>query len=171
MILQKITLNNSEYAEMYFRGGEYKDGCLYIKEGTRASFDTYFNCFSHSIYKKYTQIEEIELTLKIDGEATVQLCVFDGENETSLLSKDTKDGCVSLCVKIDNLKDEAILYPVVLAKSDVVLVGGEYSCRMNAINEINTAIVICTYKREQSVKDNLKILSSYKFSNIKRFLS
>lgn len=168
MILQKITLSNSEYSEMYVRGGVYKDGSLFIPEGEVASFDTYFNCFSHSLYKKYTSVDEIEFLCQINGKASVQLCTYDGEKEEAVASIEVEDGEGSICVKLDSLSDGSILYPVVTALSDATFVSGEYSYRASAQNEINCAAVICTYKREDSVKRNLEILSNCELSHIKK---
>ena len=168
MTLQKITVANSEYSTLYFRGGNISNGSLCLNSGETVSFNTYFNCFSYTKYLKYTSVKDVTFTCQIEGEAQVSLCVFDGKEETVLCSAKSIDGTASLSADLSTLPQRAILYPIITAKSDVLFLGGSYGCESVQPSEIDCAIAICTYKREESTLNNLKILSSADFSFVNK---
>ena len=151
----------------YFRGGEARDGAISAKADERVSFDTYFNAFSYTKYRSYTRVEEVNLTLTIDGEARVALCTFDGKEEAIIDEKLCTGGTVMLSASLSALPELGILYPVIMPVTEVFIRDGEYSADVVG-DEVNLAIAICTYRREDAVLHNLDVLSSYDFSKINR---
>ena len=168
MRLQKITAIETEYSELYFRGGSLSNGLICLKSGETVSFNTYFNCFSYTKYLKYTSVNQVSFSCKIEGEARASLCVFDGQNEVVLCSDTVKDGTVSLSASLSTLPQRAILYPVITAVSDATASDGFYSCENAEPCHIDCAIAICTFKREESTLNNLKILSDADFSFVNK---
>lgn len=60
--------------ELYFHGSAtLSEDKLLFKKGESATFDTYFNCFSYSKYKRYTDVKNISLVLTLNGDFTVKI--------------------------------------------------------------------------------------------------
>ena len=168
MKLQEITLASTEYSRLYYRGGEFSNGAIVLKSGETVSFNTYFNCFSYTKYLKYTSVKDVTFSCQIEGEARAVLCVFDGKAETVICSATAKDGILSMRADITALPPRAILYPVITAITDLRFTGGTYYCDSAESDEIDCAIAICTFKREESTLNNLKILSGADFSFVNK---
>ncbi len=168
MVLQELILKTNGHDEMYARGGKFCEEGLFIPAGECASLDCYFNCLSYTKHLKYTSAEEISLSLSLAGEATVSLSIYDGKEEKIILTEDFPGGeCTLRTSLLDLPTDGAILYPKIHAKSDVILTSGNYFT--DTENEApRIAIAICTYKREESVRNNLKILAAAKIPFIER---
>ncbi|MBQ8720271.1 MAG: glycosyltransferase [Clostridia bacterium] len=155
--------------EAYFRGGQVLDGKVFANAGERVSFDTYFNSFSYTKYRRYTRVDTVYLSLDIEGEARVLLCTFDGEGEEIIDEKLCTGGTVTLSADLSALPELGILYPVIIPTGEVFIRGGEYSAAVTP-SDVNVAIAICTYRREDAVRHNLEILSGYEFSIISRVI-
>lgn len=167
MVLQRLLISSNGYDDMYFRGGELRDGSILIKQNSSVSFDTYFNCFSYSKFKKYTSVKEITISLDIEGEATLSLYALTEKGSTLLSSCDVNCENASISVSLDSLSDDGILYPVVYARSDCTIRGGEISTN-EPCNYIDCAIAICTFKRESEVTRNIEILNQAELSSISK---
>lgn len=59
---------------------------------------------------------------------------------------------------ISELPDKGYLYFTLTAESEAELTGGSYLADTNNDNPVKIGLVICTYKRETFVKNNLKRL-------------
>ncbi len=161
MTIQNIAFDNGYgYGEMYFRGGSLCKNYLIIKEGERASLDTYFNSLSYPVLVNYTNATKVSVCLQITGTARLCLCTYDGKEEKIIVQK-TDTGCVTLEAELASLPKNAILYPVIYAERDLCLLGGEYLCDATP-SKVSVAIAICTYKRESAVSKNLRTLNSLK---------
>lgn len=154
--LQQIMISPGEYPSLYFRGGSYSDGRILLKKDERLSFDTYFNCFNYQKYRDLTVLESISLHLSLSGKARVRLSTYNGKTERTLTETETNSDCV-LSVSLSELPACAILYPVIEALEDTVLHGGEYFAEAET-SAPDVAIAICTYRREEYLRNNLKIL-------------
>ncbi len=59
---------------LYFHGSAtLSEDKLLFKKGESATFDTYFNCFSYSKYKRYTDVNSLCLVLTLKGDLTVKV--------------------------------------------------------------------------------------------------
>ncbi len=166
MIIQSIVLDSLHaYDEMYFRGGFCHSGYnkasyLSLKKGERVSFDTYYNSLFVGILKKYTSATKVLISLQITGTARLSLCTYDGKSE-KIIAQKTDTGCVVLEAELDLLPENVILYPVIEAECDLLVLGGDYLCDATA-RSISVAVAICTYKRESAVLKNIEVLRSLK---------
>ncbi len=164
MLIQKIVFREGEHPSLYFRGGSLKDGKIKLKAGERLSFDTYFSSFTYTKYRKYTTAKEITFKAELCGEYTLMLCIYDGKCET-VISSVKGSGASALTAILSELPETAILYPVIEAITDTDFISGEYLADAEA-QDISCAIAICTYKREDYVKNNLKIIGRAELSHI-----
>lgn len=168
MRIQRIVISRGEHPSLYFRGGAESEGRITLKSGERLSFDTYFNSFTHTKYKDYTTLEGITFCGVIEGKARISLCSYDGIRECRLADCQAEN-VFSLSVELSALLQGSFLYPVVEAIEDTVFVAGEY-CADASPTQISCAIAICTYRREEYLKSNLKILQEASIPAIDRVL-
>lgn len=150
-----------EEKELYCRGGEYIDGGLYLKADEEVTFDTYFNCFSHIKYKKYTDIKTVCFALKLRGKGVLSICLYRKNGESEILVEEYADGDIELKFDISGIADEGFLYPLFKATEDTVIEGGEY-CAEAEPRKVEIAVVICTYKREKYLKRNVEALKEFR---------
>jgi len=160
MNLQSLILpTDTEFPELYYRGA------ISLADTDIVSFDTYFNSFSYTKYRDYTNVEDVTFTCSINGDALVQLCVFDGEEH--IICSTQRKGAVSLSIKLAKLPKNGFLYPKITALSDCTIIGGEYSAECDC-RDISVCIAFCTFKREKYILKNIEQLKSSEFSFIDR---
>lgn len=147
--------------ELYFRTfgkAVVCGGIIKMEAGCAVSFDTYFNSLSSFKLKKYTIVSSVTLSVRVSGKGIVQLCSRDNKRVITLAEQDF-DGegiTVRLTAGLSDVSG-TILYPVVKAETGCVL---EDFCFESAAepHKIRLALVICTYKREEYVYRNLRLM-------------
>lgn len=160
MKLQKLILpTNEAYPEIYYRGK------LEMTDKDSVSFDTYFNSFSYTKYRDYTNVDEITFTCTVNGEALVQLCVFDGEEQIICTAQGS--GEIVLSAELSKLPENGFLYPKITALSDCSIIAGEYSAECSC-RDISVCIAFCTFRREKYILKNIEQLKTSEFTFIKR---
>lgn len=152
----------------------YKDGGFKIPKGDVVSLQSYFNAFSIGKWRKYTYINDLSLHLNLSGDVKIRAFNAVGksyhEGEPTDDTKDryyfkkairreievkvskVKDG---VNVKFPNIDYEGIIYIKIEALEDVTLYGGEYLTKTKSENDVNLALCICTFKREEFVTRNV----------------
>lgn len=144
-----------------------------FKEGSRVTFDTYFNSFSYSKYRKYTVVNKVGVSLTVKGKFCVKLIAarmvehiareilqeqiieHDSPMESRLYHEYASEDTAGIYyIELTALTDAAIFY------------GGHYFFDVSncEINNIKVAFVICTYKRENFVYRNIKTINDYIFN-------
>lgn len=158
MVLQQLILPaDNKYPNLYYRGD------IVLSNTDIVSFDTYYNSFSYTKYRDYTNVKEVTFTCTVNGETLVQLCVFDGCER--IVGTTRGKGKLSVSAKLSELPENGFLYPKITALSEAEFINGEYTSEIVG-QDINVCIVICTYKREEYVLKNIEQLKNYKFSFI-----
>ena len=69
---------------------DLKKSCIYFSKFGCCSFDTYFNCVSVAKWKKYTNIEDFSLVIKIKGKFEIKLINLNLSGNTSSMME---NGC------------------------------------------------------------------------------
>ena len=137
-----------------------------FSRGAQLSGDTYFNGFSIGKWRKYTQLDNLFLSLRLKGCFSVQICHVYRLNlsnvcrilrETIVDSEDISEFRLSLPVS-----DEAGMYYFRLKaeKDGSLFCGGYYGTDLPADGPapVRLAVGICTYRRESYVTHNLRRL-------------
>lgn len=194
MIIQQLLFPNETVCNeqnLYFNGKNIEiDKQVRIKKDGLLETNTYFNCFSIRKWKKYTQLQKLKLELDIEGICDVCLCYawIDQENiirlqgdnkvvyhkqnadrETILLEYPTCPNGVIAYFRIFSNSEKTILYQA----------NYQTTCENLALNEVKIAIGICTFRREEFVEKNLRLLkeniiynpSSALYGNLHIFVS
>ena len=155
-----------------------------IGAGDRLSLETYFNSFSIGKWKKYTKLSNLVLCMRIKGSADVAAYHATGSVDRGHIDRAWNDETLCQCisairhelpvnvrkeevggeylytVKFTQLPSDGILY-VVLSPSEgeehVSLLSGEYCTDISReeINQVELALGICTFRREEFLKRNV----------------
>ena len=146
---------------------------IHFNQYGTALFDTYFNGFSIEKWRKYTQVQEVSITLRLKGKFEIQLCSKEkinqtiAEKELSIITFENEepaeitlpfrsyDNKGMFFVRLEALEDNSEFY------------GGYYSAELpeSSLHGVDIAINICTFRREPFVHRNLSILQKYILEN------
>lgn len=170
MDIQKVLIPNNICKEtaMYFNGNGFisEGNKLVIDAGGNADTDTYFNSFSIKKWKQYTMLEQLSLTLDIEGKCNIYLCYvwIDKDNiirrrgdNIVFYKKETSDR-ERMHFEFKPCEEGVLAYYRIMAEEKTILHYGSYSCKEVPLNDIKIGIGICTYKREEYIERNLKAI-------------
>lgn len=145
---------------------EQRGDLLIMQKGACVSFDTYFNAFSFSTFRKYTSLTSVQTVLKAEGSFSFRLyslCLLDSDRLERSLLQEKKVDClpdspVSLTRSFSSLPEEGLLYLEVQALSDgAVFYGGCFAAgQADGQNRVKIAAAVCTYNREPFVYRNMR---------------
>lgn len=167
IVLQNIIFckNNEKHRNLYYRTKSnnitYINNCLsFVSEtNTCLSFDTYFNSFSLFAWFMYSIIDNIELSLQLKGFGKIELFGIDRKNQEFLIKK-TDFNCKYdevINIKIPESKKFIIIFFRIHAQ-ELILYSGSWKSlvSISKIKQIVPAIGICTWKKENFIKNTVK---------------
>ena len=142
--------------ELYYRtdSGNISENMLNIR-GT-AVFDTYFNSFPIGKYLEYCTFSGLYLKLKVCGIFILRIFGVNKNQETLVIEKNiSAKNIIEDITDISNCieKDFSQIY-FSLESENGILYGGSFFCKSDNFHHINTAVVICTFKREKFLLKN-----------------
>ncbi|MCH5264468.1 MAG: glycosyltransferase [Lachnospiraceae bacterium] len=176
MILQNIVFPTPEIcgeeALYYHHTGEVQNqrGSLCLGKGAQVNFLTYFNSFSMGKWREYTVVKTVEAVLECRGRGMAVLWAAmpkaDANGGLHALEKKklgeyriNAEESQEYRFSFGEIKEECSLYIEVTAEEEMELSGGSYqSGQAEAQREIHIAIGICTYRREDFVRQTLEVL-------------
>lgn len=179
MILQQLLFPNVETCErknMYYKGDDItvfmEEKYCAIPQGTSCSTHTYFNSFSIGKWRKYTNIHNLYLRLKIRGSFSLRV------HHAEKMLNQIRDK-VFLETKICAMNGEEIRIPLPMEHSsgiyyfvlnaldtDAEFYGGAYETEVSQpLSDVKLAIGICTFRREKYVAKNLNMLKEHILEN------
>jgi GT2 family glycosyltransferase len=140
------------------------DQCYFLTKKDDVWFDTYFNAFSLAKWRKYTHLGNLKLSLTLQGNFYAELRGFSLSregihhakffvNKYSLASPET--------VTLEFPPSDCdIVFFKIKAISDVKIFSGAYSSDVpeENMNDVNISLVTCTFKREEYLERNLRLL-------------
>ncbi len=173
-VLQEIIFPNFDIAgekELYFKvcnngfcvGEEY----LEIGSGSVVDFNSYFNAFSSSKWKKYTNVHSVSLILEVQGEMEITLYhnkILYGVMQNRILKSYRVIAPNRQFVHFDfqELSEMGNFSFTITAKSDNVIIYGGFYLDNYPVDKrrVKVAIVFTTYKREAYIKNNIERIIS-----------
>ena len=161
--------------DMYFRYSEkslLSHGHLFVGSGDKVTADTYFNGVSIDKWHKYTQLTNLRVTLSLKGHFRVCLRSCERINN-EIVHKVLQEEIVDLNERTDTSfeypdKIKGMAYFSLQAIGDrAEFFGGYYSTMIEEdnIRPVRLGIAICTFKREEYLYDNLRILKDHLIEN------
>lgn len=164
--------------EMYFRRRgnvlQYKN-IIQFEKNASCSFSTYFNSFSLNKWLCYTKLDNLNLTLCLQGtflikiysaywchEQVINFCI----GEYKMDSKEKKECDFS----IDISQNDNVYFELTACSQDAYLYDGYYYTEMKdeQLNIVNIDLVMCTFKREKYIKRNIDLIV-HDFLQVKKF--
>jgi len=177
MIIQSLqfpNLNLCSEEEMYFRRKndrtalDLKRHEITFKINGRVSFDTYFNSFSIEKWMRYTILDSVSLQIETKG--IFRLTIFNIEKNGISISKKelviqtiSSNSQFKTTIKIGDVGKSGIYTFLLEALSDdAIYYGGAYISEIviNTLPQIELALDICTYHKEEYLLRNIELLKN-----------
>ena len=172
--------DDKEKRDLYFKGSKFDDtdiakqGILISPKGS-LTFDTYFNSISLKKWKNYTRLKNLKFHCEIEGylkltvvEATHINQKTTREKEQAAYIYQTNGMRQSIDINIKLASDADMIFIKInnFDKGSVFYSGEFYSdiADFQQLNDVNIAVGICTFKREEFVLKNLAQLNRDLFS-------
>lgn len=159
--------------DMYYRvSGDVKqiEDVIYINKHATCMFSTYFNAFSLKKWQTYTSLDNVGIALDVWGHFLLRLYRADFVNGKP----------ITTCIKtVDmNRQDKTtyvipfgdtegdMLFFTLEALASGILYGGYYFTETQAeeLRTVDIDLVMCTYKREKYLKNNLALIKQQFFN-------
>ncbi len=157
------SLNGVE--NLYYRlanGAYMESNEINMPTDSIVSLDTYFNVLSTK-YFRYAVINNPQVEVKFIGDIDLEIRLKT-ENQDEILAKQnfTSAETTSKFLKFNLIEIcEGFIYIKIISnKQDTRFLGGRFTCD-TIPRKINLGVVICTFKREKYVLDNLNKISQY----------
>ena len=140
--------------------------CILFQKGGIVTTDTYFNSLTIEKWAKYTKVSKVRLTLSLQGKFNVSLCWKQKISER-YVERELKN----ITVDADDRTQIMLEYPeetrgmfyfrIEAIEKGGKFFGGYYATEIQEeeIRPVKLGIVICTYKREKYVCDNIRLMN------------
>ncbi|MDR0644942.1 MAG: hypothetical protein LBG05_08615 [Treponema sp.] len=146
---------------------------LVMKKNQIAYFDTYFNSFSVGKWKKYTIADTVELQLTLKGAFEVALTRFEPNGEG--FTKYCLGGELVVCKEAQEFRfvyppcpaEGVLAFEITAFRKNSEFLGGAYCVEIDesSLPHVNLSLCICTYKREEYIKNSVSMLQRDVFRN------
>ena len=162
--------------ELYFRinNGKIDNKKVFLEKNGVLKTNTFFNIFSAGKWFKYTDLQD--LSLRLYGNGKVKLSIFqlynENEKELEVYSKDLEletNPVVELAKNVWQFNNGMIFFALT-AYENVVIQKADYITKADVKNNVSIALNICTYKREEYLKNNITKLENEILNNPDSFL-
>lgn len=170
MVLQSFVLPNEVCSEksIYFRNiGDVElnnsSESLLLSSGSSVSSDTYMNLLDVSFWTKNTRLSECSLYLTLEGSGCIEIWRWnEGKRNKEYSRKYCCTGSEKIKIPI-NLLEGGMVFFVICADRTTTLYEAYYSTKCK-LKDIKLTLIICTYKREHHLIQNIcKLLQSQFF--------
>ena len=149
--------------DLYYRtvSGDMSENSLHICG--KVTFDTYFNSFPIEKYLEYCKFSGLFLKLRVCGVFVLKVIGVHGDSEEVFIEKNIKaESSVEDITDISAYTDKNFSHIYFSLESENgILYGGNFSCTAENFNNINIAVVICTFKRERFLLRNHTEICEY----------
>lgn len=163
--------------DLYYRGRQdayvHPLKCIVARRNEQFKFDTYFNGFSIYKWHKYTKVRNVGLTLDYSG--SFKLILIRSTRNSNriveeILLNEYELNSINRVTQSFNFgeHDRGILsFAIICLKNDSHFYGGYYctQIKQKEIKNVNLAISICTYKREQYINNTLNNINTQLLSD------
>ena len=151
---------------MRLENADVDEGKVTLQKGGSVSFDTYFNSFSEAIFKAKTSVQKVYVLAKVEGAVRIEVYsssrANDGVKDTLICQKEDLNTQKRTVEVPFSLTDGSFVWCKLIALSDrVKLFDGGYGTLEEKKRNVSLAVVICTFKREEYVKSNVKSLCDF----------
>lgn len=162
-LTKDASLNGTE--NLYYRlenGAYMKSNEINMPINSTVSLDTYFNVLSTK-YFRYAIITNPQVEVKFIGDIDLEIRLKTEDKDELLakrnfISKEIVSAFLNF--SLSEIVEGFIYIKIISNKQDTRFLGGGFICD-TIPRKINLGVVICTFKREKYVLDNLNKISQY----------
>ena len=166
---------------LYFHRGndsyfDVEEKEIVFQKDARVSFDTYFNGFSIGKWRKYTQLNELKLSILISGKfvvSTVNYELINGSIVGKVIGETIveSDEKTEVVLSFDGFHQKGMHTFILMAMEDnSIFYGGEYyteNVKECSLQNVTIALNMCTYMREKYILKNVNKIRSTLIENPK----
>ncbi len=139
-----------------------------IAAGGEIDFDSFFNAFPAALWRARTRLESVVLRLRVagSGRAIVNACDRAGRVQPiaeQAFHSDSGDA-TEICIDLKNADADRISLKI-FATSPVEVTQAGFYADSAAPEKLKLAIVICTFRREEALRENLARLRNEQWFN------
>ncbi|MBO4540194.1 MAG: glycosyltransferase [Clostridia bacterium] len=131
--------------------------CVRADEGV-LSCDTYFNSLACDPWTRFTDVRRVAAKVEMTGHAVLSVCHYSAEGEKVLSEK---EGAGKVEIPFE-LPATGLVYLKVRATEETTFCGGGFYALEEPKNDVSVAVAICTYRREEYVRRNVRAIEEYK---------
>jgi galactofuranosylgalactofuranosylrhamnosyl-N-acetylglucosaminyl-diphospho-decaprenol beta-1,5/1,6-galactofuranosyltransferase len=169
-ILTEIKLPKSaDISDLYIKCNEavsinYQehDRKVVLKQGGTVSSNSYFNSFYENFYTKYTTLSSIYYLLKLEGDFKVSVYREVNENNKEIIYQENFERCqflnpvqISSINLLQNENAGRIYFEITCSSDQGAFKEGWIATDEHKNREVSLGIVICTFKKEDYIKNTL----------------
>jgi galactofuranosylgalactofuranosylrhamnosyl-N-acetylglucosaminyl-diphospho-decaprenol beta-1,5/1,6-galactofuranosyltransferase len=153
------------------------DKKVVLRQGGLISSSSYFNSFYEKFYTKYTTLSSIYYLLKLEGDFKVTVYrEVNGENNKEIIYQENFENCqFSESVKISpinllqNENAGRIYFEITCSSEQGAFKEAWIATDENKTREVSLGIIICTFKKEDYIKNTLAAIFQDKLLETKDF--
>ena len=144
---------------LYIKGDllDIRDDAVCLKKNQTLDFATYFNLFSAQKWQTYTSISDVRIQLHIRGNYKITAYEVSQQQKRELYSEIGHDD-YQKDISLRAFQASFITFAITALEDGVQFFKGAYYGQIEDAHDTNIGIIICTFKREDYVKRNLKTL-------------
>ena len=135
-------------------GAAQAGATMHARRGATLNFDTYFNSFFESQWRRYTALSAIVLQVVVQGEALLRVFRRVADRRVLLLQRDIQSGLTEVCLddRAINFRQHGVLSIDLVAKaSGVTFVSACWMGEDAPQATVGLAAIFCTFNREAAL--------------------
>ncbi len=134
--------------------GAQAEATLHARPGATLSFDSYFNSFFESQWRRYTALSALVLQVVVQGEAVLRVFRRVANHRVLLLQQDIRSGLNEICLndRAINFRQHGVLSVDLVARaSGVTFVSACWMGEDVPQAAVGLAAIFCTFNREAAL--------------------
>jgi galactofuranosylgalactofuranosylrhamnosyl-N-acetylglucosaminyl-diphospho-decaprenol beta-1,5/1,6-galactofuranosyltransferase len=139
-----------------------------VAAGGEIDFDSFFNAFPAALWRSRTRVESVVLRLGVAGEGRAIVSACDHAGRTRIIAEQSFQSgaadATEIRIDLKNANANRISLKIQAAASVELAHAGFYADSALA-EKLKLAIVICTYRREEALRENLTRLRNEPWFN------
>lgn len=176
MIIQELIFPYIGDTELYFRidNGKIENKEVFLEKNGTLKTNTFFNIFSAGKWFKYTDLNNLSIHFAGTGKVKLEIFKIHNDNETEQIVYSeyldlNENIIIELPANIWQFNNGMIFFALT-AYENAVIEKANYITNTLPGNDIFIALNICTYRREEYLKNNITKLEKDILNNPNSFL-
>lgn len=131
-----------------------------LEAGEVLDLRAHFNLVPIDRLREYCLIGEIAFVPEIEGKAEVELHIYSEDGTDDVSVHDIAEGTK---VPADISKGALLGVVIRAGEGGCTVNGGRFTCLRKSLDDVDLALIVCAYHREQDILDKVRAISSYPY--------